>query len=800
MQLISCDVENFGKISNLHIDFTSGINVINQPNAWGKSTLAAFIKAMFFGFEARKEAGAIDKERNIYRPWQGGVYGGELDFETAGRRYRISRSFGKSEKYDEFHIYDLATNLESADFTERLGEELFDLDGLSFKRSVYIAQNDCCSRTTDAINAKLGNLAENTNDINNYESAQEALKNLLNQLSPSRATGSIKKRKNQLTELDQELRSYEAADFALMQLKVKQQAALEKKERLGKKRDECAMELKLASEASRREEQQKTYLSLCEEQAAKLEALVSFSDIFPMGMPDEEELAVQVKKARAFEEESLNLRHLEMTETEKETFGKLAAMFAQGYPEDSEIDEQIRGLSELGSVREVHTRVQTQLAEREKEALQVSAKPEFVRPKLPGTAVFGIILILAGLIGEILGGILLPLEKTSRLLLMAAGALVFVAGAVFLLIGIQKKSRLISRLEKEQQDWEKEKQKRKEVIEELQKKEEVQNREIWDVNQKARVFLEKYQVFCEEREFASRLYELKTQVREYRRLKEKHSAFTDTKAKADRIRESLLSYGRCSLGVSLGGDITARLNELSTEAARYRIALDQADNVRKRLEEFEARTDMDSLLLEAPESRSLEELNAGIHELDGEIEDIRGSIEQYTRQMEDLQEQLDLKDEKEQELLECRRLQEAELHRYEIITQTQEFLQRAREQFTARYMAPISQAFRKYYELLLGPQKGGWMIDANISFRRKEQGELREVRQLSVGYQDLIGVCMRLALVDAMYQGERPFLILDDPFVNLDEEKTAAGMKLLQNVAEEYQTIYFTCHSSREPA
>ncbi len=800
MQLISCHVENFGKISDLNIDFKSGINVINQPNAWGKSTLAAFVKVMFYGFEAKKEAGAPDKERNIYRPWQGGAYGGELDFETAGRRYRISRSFGKSEKYDEFHIYDLSTNLESVDFTEHLGEELFDLDGLSFKRSVYIAQNDCSSRPTDAINAKLGNLAENTNDINNYESAQEALKNLLNRMSPNRATGSIKKRKNQLTQLEQELRGYDAAGYALLQLKEKRQAALERKAHLAAERDEYAGKLKLASEESRREEQQRNYLSLCEEQTAKLEALVPFSDIFPMGMPNEEELAQKVSEARRFEEESLNLRHLEMTETEKDHYGRLTAMFGQGCPGDEEINGQIAALLGLGSVREVHTRVQTQLAEREKEALQVGADPGFYRPKLPVMTVLGIIFIIAGLVGEITAMTVLPVGRNLKVLSMALMAALLAAGAVILILGIRKKARLTRQQEQKQREWEAEQKKRKEDIEELQKKENDQNQEIWDVTQKTRVFLEKYQVFCEEREFAPRLYELKSQVREYKRLKEKYDAYFETKEKADRMRESLLAYGRCSLGVSLGGDITAKLNELSTEAARYRIALEQAERLKKRLDEFEARADMAALLEETPKSQSLEELNAAIHRLDEELEGVRDSIEQYTRQMEDLQEQLDLKDEKEQELLACKSAQEAEERKYETASKAQEFLQRAREQFTARYMAPISKAFQKYYELLLGPQKGGWMIDANISFRRKEQGELREVRQLSVGYQDLIGVCMRLALVDAMYQAEKPFLIMDDPFVNLDEEKTAAGMKLLENVAEEYQTIYFTCHSSREPA
>ena len=64
MRLLRCHVDNFGKISDLDLDFARGLNVINQPNAWGKSTLAAFLKAMFYGFDSKKEAGAVAKERD----------------------------------------------------------------------------------------------------------------------------------------------------------------------------------------------------------------------------------------------------------------------------------------------------------------------------------------------------------------------------------------------------------------------------------------------------------------------------------------------------------------------------------------------------------------------------------------------------------------------------------------------------------------------------------------------------------------------------------------------------------------
>jgi DNA repair exonuclease SbcCD ATPase subunit len=799
LQLLKCHIENFGKIEDLDLEFKDGINIINQPNAWGKSTLAAFIKAMFYGFETRREPGAPDRERNIYQPWQGGVYGGTLDFSVGDRSYRISRTFGKTEKSDEFHIYDLSTNLESVDFTERVGEELFDLDGLSFKRSVYIAQNDCSSRTTDAINAKLGNLAENTNDINNYESAQEALKSLLNQMSPSRATGSIKKRKNVLLEIEQELRSYAAADTAIDQLKQKKQEAQAKKEQLGECRDACAMELKLASEASRREEQRKNYLSLCEENTRKLEALVPFSDVFPMGIPDEEKLSGNLRAARQLEEQQHNLRHLEFTEAEAENFRKLSGMFHEECPQEEEITDCIEELERLGKIKEDHTRVQTQLSEREKEALDVECEPD---PKIPGLttpSILGIILAVIGVVGEVLCAVLLSFHEVSTLVVMIACAVLFFAGIILILVGIRKKLSLIREVKEVQIKWQQDQEEKQDAIEELQYQEEKQNQRIYEVNERVRAFLEKYHISCREQEFSSRLYELKNQKREYESLLKKQQSYRWTKEHSDAIREGLLSYGR-SIGVEFGEDITESLSFLVTEAAKYRIAQKEAEDVQRRIADFEARTDMETMLTELPKQRDLEEINESIHSLDEQIEEIRAGIEQYGRQMDDLQEQLDLKDEKEQELAECRAEQEAEMEKYTILAKTQEYLQQAREQFIARYMAPISKAFQKYYELLLGPQQNSWMIDANISFRKKELGQMREVKWMSAGYQDLIGVCMRLALVDAMYQEEKPFLILDDPFVNLDEEKTKAGMKLLSYVAGEYQTIYFTCHSSREPS
>jgi len=61
----------------------------------------------------------------------------------------------------------------------------------------------------------------------------------------------------------------------------------------------------------------------------------------------------------------------------------------------------------------------------------------------------------------------------------------------------------------------------------------------------------------------------------------------------------------------------------------------------------------------------------------------------------------------------------------------------------------------------------------------------------------LVGICLRVALVDAMYTKETPILMMDDPFTNLDDKKMAAALDFLQEISKKYQIIYFTCSKGR---
>ena len=44
------EIASFGKLKNASLSASSGINILSAPNESGKSTLAAFIKFVFYGF------------------------------------------------------------------------------------------------------------------------------------------------------------------------------------------------------------------------------------------------------------------------------------------------------------------------------------------------------------------------------------------------------------------------------------------------------------------------------------------------------------------------------------------------------------------------------------------------------------------------------------------------------------------------------------------------------------------------------------------------------------------------------
>ena len=114
----------------------------------------------------------------------------------------------------------------------------------------------------------------------------------------------------------------------------------------------------------------------------------------------------------------------------------------------------------------------------------------------------------------------------------------------------------------------------------------------------------------------------------------------------------------------------------------------------------------------------------------------------------------------------------------------------------------MMEAFTKYYHILTGTENQAgvpYQMDAAFNVHLLAAGQERNTDLLSQGFQNLVELCRRMAFIDAMYPEERPFVLLDDPFVNLDQDKIQGGLRFLETVASEgSQVVYFTCHDSRK--
>jgi DNA repair exonuclease SbcCD ATPase subunit len=135
--------------------------------------------------------------------------------------------------------------------------------------------------------------------------------------------------------------------------------------------------------------------------------------------------------------------------------------------------------------------------------------------------------------------------------------------------------------------------------------------------------------------------------------------------------------------------------------------------------------------------------------------------------------------------------------KHQCISDTVQLLKEAEKNLKDRYIAPIKEKFSFYAEALerVLDEKVTMDSDYRVTFERG--GEARVDKHLSMGERSLCALCLRLALIDNMYPAEQPFIVMDDPFIHLDEEHMERTVALMQELSKTRQIIYFCCHESR---
>lgn len=177
MRIIKCNITNFGCYSNKTFNFSTTLNSFCVNNGEGKTTLAVFIKAMFYSLE---KSSTKSYERKHYKPYSGGIYGGSIEIELDGKIYKIERTFGDSPTKDILRIFDengtnqrlfLSRPIYSlqGEASSKLGELILGIDAFSFQKCNFISANDLDFSSSESIKMKIGNIVIDKERENSYE-------------------------------------------------------------------------------------------------------------------------------------------------------------------------------------------------------------------------------------------------------------------------------------------------------------------------------------------------------------------------------------------------------------------------------------------------------------------------------------------------------------------------------------------------------------------------------------------------------------------------------------------------------
>lgn len=851
MKLLRLEIYNFGKLSGYRLDLQDGLNVLCEDNGWGKSTLAVFLKAMLYGLPASRKRDLDLDERRKYTPWDGGTYGGSLEFETGKGRFRAERIFAAREAKDEFRLFDLSTNKPSNVYGSDLGVGLFGIDADGFERSAYFSQRNTEAQEENAsVLTKLTGLLESPDDIGCYDSAQALI-------DKRRKHYELRGGKGYISDLDTELRE-KSRRLEELQAMLPEQATLETSLRAAEKtvrdaeralKENHGRQLKVQRADSCREEYRRMQAQIRDKERRLSEIRAAFGGQMP---PSKEETDANRRRLTDYREHQRLLEQNKLSDEENARMEALSARFAAGIPPVAEFDRmdvldvrlreataRLEGLTPpqespaVARVRKIGPPTQETLENAARvincastlagteRAPEPAPKP---RRRIPLPIPLALLLCGAGLLAAAW------IPALPAVPFLAGGAALLAAAAILFAVGGVPK--------------------RKETPAP------VPRQTAAELLAPVIAMLDSYGLHtaggnC--RDELAQLNLLCERVHDYELLRLRYNGQADTHRRAaDDAREALLTFFRTYGFSALPANISAALAGLRRDAQELQSLRQRAKVRQQRQQELETKIDAERSALQVFFSRltasrtgnrpedcqdQMETLCMEDRHLRDELDKLRKAADDYYRENNpdraDSLPPLSALQTEAAELTEKQdsaRRQEGALRtrldrltadtsvipelkdrtanlrtelqtaraNLAVLQETSKLLEEAKEALSTRYLGGMQRSFEEILHRLAKTTDIQAILDPSLALTVREGGVSRDIAYCSRGTRDLLQFCARLALTGTLSaDGEAPFLLLDDPFVNLDDMHLAAVRNFLSSLAESTQILYFVCHSGR---
>jgi len=392
----------FGKLENQTMKLRPGLNIIEAPNEWGKSTWCAFLISMLYGIDTReRNSPTYLAYKEHYAPWSGAPMEGRMEICWKGRDITIERRTRGRLIFGEFRAYETHTGLEVPELNAaNCGMELLGVERSVFVRAGFLKLTDMPVTQDDALRRRLNNLVTTGDESGGGDKLAEKLRELKNKVKSNRANGLIPQAEAEQAKLEAQLDN-------LADLKKKESGIKARQQELENwiaqlENHKTALQYSQALEKNQR-------IRVCEQESIRLQAELNALEAECKTLPTEGEAEKAKAELQKLHGESMSLQ-----------------MEQQMLPPIPEKPACRKCFADLTGAQAVE------------QAKADTALAQAQNPKSPLTGI-GIVALVAA-VAALVAGIFLPV-------LFAVGGVFLAAGVILLAVGAQKKKKAAEALQ-----------------------------------------------------------------------------------------------------------------------------------------------------------------------------------------------------------------------------------------------------------------------------------------------------------------------------------------------------------------
>ena len=808
MKFIECYIENFGGLHDYRYTFSPGMNVFMEDNGYGKTTLTVFLKCMLYGMSDTRSTSLDQNERKKYLPWQGGIFGGSLTIEHAGKRYRIERSFAKKPGDDTFNLYDADTGRRSDDYGDGLGETILGIDADGFERTLFLSEKNLGGKCENkSVSAKLTDLTGVDCDLGNLDGALKIL-NEERKNYQKRGGGEINDLREELerfrdrkTTLERLAETTKSDEIRLSEMKKQLREATKRLDELNDRKNIAMQSAGIARDAA----EYADMLNRIEENKREIERLQRF---FANGIPTAEELD-EIASAKVLSESepthdagsdnaeradlaSFFKRHTDFQEIssmsdtltrantyreelgnsggDMEEYNRLKSHFPNGVPSKEETERIVKSATDSRSGMPYFI-----------VAFIISAASIACGIFVSKYAIAGILLAFIPLI---VGFFICHRRGAGR-----ENAAIFLAK-----YGSDDNcGTLGERLTKLSADAERYRTVTAALADESERRETLRKK-LSECDTALCSFISAYPVSDTRYEGA---------LNEIRRKFVRYSELCSTEQGADEYRRKMAedanrNRGKVESFLSKYPTVTASpLSEIKDKVSEYRQLIRDLEKNKVHAEEFRinhALTGTESTTV--PQCPTENEIST----VKSEVTRLQSNVTLAENEYNENSIKLEASDALDEQIRETEEKIKNREDKLDTVTKAAQYLESAKERLTGKYIRAVRENLSDCMRELGGAgDDTEYSIDTSFSMSIVQGGKTHAPENFSRGMRDIFSLAVRLALTDSLYGVDKPPVIFDDPFLSLDDSRCASALAAVRNLAKTRQVLYFTCSESRNP-